>query len=449
MRAHEVNFDGLVGPTHNYAGLSFGNLASLSNKASASNPREAALQGLAKMKALADLGLRQAVLPPHERPDVATLRHLGFRGTDAGVLTAARREAPALLAACASASAMWTANACTVAPSADTADGRVHFTPANLAAKFHRSIEATATTRILRAIFGDGSRFTVHDPVGGGAALGDEGAANHTRFCPGHDARGFHFFVFGAGGEREDAAPGKFPARQSFEASRAVARRHRIDPRGAFFARQSPGAIDAGAFHNDVVAVGNRELHLFHENAFAGGRDTLARLDDAYESFTGRRLQPVEVPADAVSLDDAIRSYLFNSQLVSLPDDTTVLIAPGECRETPPVAAWLQTVAGAGDSPINKVMFFDLRQSMRNGGGPACLRQRVVLTEDEIAAAAPGVFLDDALHAKLVDWVNRNYREQIGFADLADPALLDEVRRGLDELTGILGLGAIYPFQQE
>ena len=27
--AYEVNFDGLVGPTHNYAGLSYGNVASL------------------------------------------------------------------------------------------------------------------------------------------------------------------------------------------------------------------------------------------------------------------------------------------------------------------------------------------------------------------------------------------------------------------------------------
>ena len=51
--AREFNFDGLVGPSHNYAGLSFGNVASFSNVKSASNPKQAALQGLAKMRALA------------------------------------------------------------------------------------------------------------------------------------------------------------------------------------------------------------------------------------------------------------------------------------------------------------------------------------------------------------------------------------------------------------
>lgn len=447
MKAHEVNFDGLVGPTHNYAGLSFGNIASLSNKASVSNPREAALQGLAKMKALADLGLKQAVLPPHERPDVATLRHLGFRGTDAGVLAATHRDEPGLLAACASASAMWTANACTVAPSADTTDGRVHITPANLSAKLHRSIEGPTTTRMLRAIFKDESRFTVHEALAGGASLGDEGAANHTRFCPSHGARGFHFFVYGTSTEDGTHAPRRFPARQALEASAAVARRHRVDPRGVFFGRQNPEAIDAGAFHNDVVAVGNRELHLFHAQAFHDCRETVARLGEAYETFTGRKLGSIEVPAEAVSLQDAIGSYLFNSQLVSLPDDSTVLIAPEECQRTPSVAAYLQTIAGAAESPIRKVMFFDLRQSMRNGGGPACLRQRIVLTADELKAAAPGVFMDDALFAKLTGWVKANYRDELRFDDFADPAFLEETRRALAGLTDLLGLGPIYPFQ--
>jgi len=443
MRAHEVNFDGLVGPTHNYAGLSFGNLASTSNKASRSNPREAALQGLAKMKALADLGVRQAVLPPHERPDVALLRKRGFEGTDAEVLIASREREPALLAAASSASAMWAANACTVAPSADTDDHRVHVTPANLASNLHRSIEAATTMRILRAIFANEKHFVVHEPLANDSKHGDEGAANHTRFCPSHGAHGFHFFVHGDGG----TGTRRFPARQARAASKAVAKQHRLDPRGVFFARQSAEAIDAGAFHNDVVAVGNRELHLFHEKAFDGGRKTVEKLGVAYEDFTGRELKSLEVQADAVSLEDAIRSYLFNSQLISLPDDSTMLVAPAECAETPSVAAWLDALVKWRASPVSRVLTFDLRQSMRNGGGPACLRQRIVLTDDEIAAAAPGVFLDDALHAKLVAWVKSHYRESLAPDDLADPALLEESRRALDELTRILGLGTIYPFQ--
>jgi succinylarginine dihydrolase len=441
MRAHEVNFDGIVGPTHNYAGLSFGNLASTANKAGVSNPREAALQGLAKMKALADLGVKQAVLPPHDRPDIALLRARGFEGSDAAVLAAAREREPALLAAACSASAMWAANACTVAPSADTDDHRVHFTPANLAANLHRSIEAATTTRILRAIFSNEKHFTVHDPIAG-EGLGDEGAANHTRFGPSHGARGFHFFVHGDGGGTR-----RFPARQTRAASEAVARQHRVDPRGVFFARQSVDAIDAGAFHNDVVAVGNRELHLFHQQAFAGGHKTIKRLGDAYEIFTGRELRTIQVEAETVSLEDAVNSYLFNSQLVSLPDDSTVLVAPAECLRIPAVATWLDALVKWRASPIARVLTFELRESMRNGGGPACLRQRVVLTDVEIAEAAPGVFLDDDLHAQLVSWVSKHYRERLHPDDLADPTLLEESRRALDELTQLLGLGAIYPFQ--
>ncbi|HVO87171.1 MAG TPA: N-succinylarginine dihydrolase, partial [Casimicrobiaceae bacterium] len=110
-RMLDTNFDGLPGPTHNYAGLAAGNLASARHAGRASNPREAALQGLAKMRALARRGHAQAVLPPHERPYIPLLRNLGFGGDDNAVLARAAREAPHLLAASASAAAMWVANA--------------------------------------------------------------------------------------------------------------------------------------------------------------------------------------------------------------------------------------------------------------------------------------------------------------------------------------------------
>ena len=187
--AIDVNFDGIPGPTHNYAGLARGNLAAERNARQVANPREAALQGLAKMRALAARGFPQAVLPPHERPVVAALRALGFAGRDADVVARAARDAPQLLAACSSAAAMWVANAATVSPSADTADGRVHFTPANLVAHFHRSLEAPTTTRVLRAIFADPRTSSVHDPLPAAPQFGDEGAANHTRFAQRRRAR--------------------------------------------------------------------------------------------------------------------------------------------------------------------------------------------------------------------------------------------------------------------
>ena len=128
------------------------------------------------MKALAARGFVQAVLPPRERPNVAALRALGFAGNDSALLAAAARQAPHLLAACTSAAAMWVANAATVSPSGDTADGRVHFTPANLVTHFHRSLEAATTTRVLRSIFADERHFAVHNALPAAPQLGDEGA---------------------------------------------------------------------------------------------------------------------------------------------------------------------------------------------------------------------------------------------------------------------------------
>lgn len=175
MNAWEVNFDGLVGLTHHYAGLSFGNEASTSHRFQVSNPRLAAKQGLLKMKALADLGFPQAVIPPHERPFIPVLRQLGFSGSDEQVLEKVARQAPHWLSSVSSASPMWVANAATIAPSADTLDGKVHLTVANLNNKFHRSLEAPVTESLLKAIFNDEEKFSVHSALPQVALLGDEG----------------------------------------------------------------------------------------------------------------------------------------------------------------------------------------------------------------------------------------------------------------------------------
>ncbi|HYC72328.1 MAG TPA: N-succinylarginine dihydrolase [Opitutaceae bacterium] len=452
MATQEVNFDGLVGPTHNFAGLSQGNVASMKHGGRVSHPRQAALQGLAKMKALADLGLPQAVLPPHERPDVAALRALGFAGSDAAVLTAAARESPALLAACASASAMWVANAATVSPSPDTADGRVHFTPANLVAKPHRSIEPPQTARTLRAIFRDPRRFVVHEPVSGGGGFGDEGAANHTRFVTPPGEPGLHFFVYGhrAVAKGAERGPRRFASRQALEASQAVARQHGLDPDRVVYARQHPGAVDAGVFHNDVIAVGHENVLFCHEQAYAGGtRAIVAELARRWRRRAGgAEFVPTIVPSRRVPLAAAVRTYLFNSQLVTVAPGRMVLIAPAEVRREPRVSDYVEELVGRAHTPLRAVRYFDLRQSMSNGGGPACLRLRVVLTADERAVLPAGVWINDATYPRLVAWVKKHYRETLRARDLADPHLLEESRRALDELTQSLGLGSIYPFQR-
>ncbi len=441
--AREYNFDGLVGPSHNYAGLSFGNVASFSNVRSSSNPRQAALQGLAKMRELAACGFAQAVMPPQGRPNFRLLRSLGFSGTDADVLARAYREAPVILACAWSAAPMWTANAATVSPSADSLDGRVHFTAANLNNKLHRSEEHVQATRTLRAIFGNSEHFMVHDPLPSVPAFADEGAANHTRFAASHGAAGVEFFVYGRVEFDPSApAPKKYPARQTLEASQAIARLHGLDPARTVFASQNPDVIDQGVFHNDVIAVGNGNVLFYHEQAFADEAGTLDALRRAL-AVAGTELHPVRVASSQVAVGDAVASYLFNSQLLSKADGRMALVVPHECRENAAVADYLAGLL-AGRGPIDELIEFDLRQSMRNGGGPACLRLRVALTDAEAAAMHQGVIMTEALYAQLVTWVERHYRDRIETQDLMDPQLALECAAALEELTRILGLPGLY-----
>ncbi len=442
--AHEWNFDGLVGPTHNYSGLSFGNLASAQNQGAIANPRQAALQGLAKMKALADRGWKQGVLAPHARPHLAALRGLGFSGDDAAVLARAARDARHLFNAAMSASAMWAANAATVSPSANTADGRVHFTAANLNNKFHRSIEHPTTSRILRAMFADEAHFAHHAALPGTPQLGDEGAANHTRFARRVGERGVEFFVFGAHGfDMSQPAPRRFPARQTREASEAVARLHGLDPKWTVFAQQHPDVIDAGVFHNDVIAVGHRELLFCHEQAFLDQPQVIETLQQRF----GDGFVVITVSAEQVSVADAVKSYLFNSQLLAKPDGKMAIVVPEECRSNPSVWAYLSELV-ATHPLLNEALVFDLRESMMNGGGPACLRLRVELNATEEQAINAHVVMNDTLYRRLVRWVETHYRDRMAEADMLDPQLWREVQTALDELTDILRLGRVYEFQR-
>ena len=392
----EVNFDGIPAPYHNYAGLSKGNLASTGNAGDVSRPKEAALQALAKAKFLADLGVKQAVLPPHMRPDAQLLK-----------------AHPERLAQLCSASAMWTANAATVAPSADGALGLV---VANLQSNFHRSLEAPQTYKILQQIFGTVVKAPVEQP--------DEGAANHMRLAPKHGEHGLHVFVYGVDGA-------KFKARQSLPASQEVAQKLGI--KDAVFIQQNPAAIDAGVFHNDVIAVSNENVLLVHEWAFADA-DALEHIDAAYKKLHQHdSLKIIYISEAELSLADAVKTYFFNSQIVTLPNGKMLVVAPQEVAKHNAAKALLE-------KHFDDVQYFDLKQSMKNGGGPACLRLRVVLSEAEIEVINPRVFLDDALYDELVAWVEKHYRAELRVADLADANLHAETRAALVELENIMGL---------
>jgi succinylarginine dihydrolase len=441
MLTHEINFDGLVGPTHNFAGLSIGNVASLSHAGLTSNPRAAALQGLQKAKVLADRGFPQAILPPHERPSIPALRNWGFGGSSDEAVLAAASAAPELLAAASSASAMWTANACIMTPSVDTRDGRAHFTPANLSSNLHRSIEAPATRAILRAIFADEERFVVHEPLGGGQAMADEGAANHIRFCKDFSKKGLHLFVYGRSSmDKSTTAPRRFPARQTLESCQAIARRHGIPDNQSIFLQQSPAAIDAGVFHNDVISTGHRDVFLYHEDAFANPQESIQQLREAFVALSGTPLRLIEIRREQLSLKEAVKTYLFNSQLLDLPDGRLLLVVPEECKRSRKTAALLDQFLQDPANPIGEVMSFDLHESMRNGGGPACLRQRIVLNATEMRHLRGRVLLDQSLYDDLTTWITRNYRDHLVPSELADPRLLAESREALAELARLLHL---------
>ena len=438
----EVNFDGLVGPTHSFAGLSAGNVASTESEGSVASPRSAALQGIDKMRAVADLGATQAVLPPQPRPSLRALHALGFDGPPERAIAEAARRSPHLLRLVSSASSMWAANAATVAPATDTRDGRLHVVVANLRHMFHRSLEADTTRAALAAIFRDEARFVVHEPLPGGDQFADEGAANHTRL----DSPSGPIHLFGWGRSAfapDDAGPKRYPARQTREASEAVARLLEIAPEAALFVRQHPRGIDAGAFHTDVVAVGHRGFFMAHELAFVDG----PAVREAIERRSGGAVVQVWAAEADLPVADAVAAYPFNSQILSTQDDGMVIVAPRESEASPRARAFLERVVEAG-GPVRRVVYLDVGQSMRNGGGPACLRQRVPLRPDDLGALGARVLFDAALEADLRAWVGRHYRDRLHPADLADPSLWQESAAALDDLTRILGLGAVYDFQR-
>jgi succinylarginine dihydrolase len=409
----EINFDGLIGPSHNYAGLSLGNLASAKNAGGTSYPRAAALQGIAKMRANLALGLTQGVFMPQARPNREWLLWLA---------TTPEEAEPGLLACALSASSMWAANAATVTPAPDSTNSKCHLLVANLMTMPHRSHEWLGTLQQLQLAFANDA-FWVHTPVQ--SPFGDEGAANHMRLCAHHGAEGVEVFVYGVTG-------GPFPARQHIEASKFVARRNQV--KNALFVQQSDEAIAAGAFHNDVVAVANERVLFAHEQAFAN-------KDAFYADLRAKlpEVEIIEVPTASVSLADAISSYLFNAQLVTLPDGGMALILPTEAQENARVWGWLQAMI-AGNGPIRRLVPVDVRQSMANGGGPACLRLRVVCDPADVD---PRFLVDVAKLDLIAKVVEAHWPESIEPGALSNPDLWSRIEAAREALLAQLDLAEL------
>lgn len=437
INAQEVQVDRLVGPTHTYGGLSYGNIASMGSADQVSNPFEALLEGLNKMRVVAEQGLPQLILPPQLRPRLDFLRKMGFHGNDQAIVEAAARICPSLLRAAFSSSAMWMANSATVAPSCDSETGSVHFTPANLLHYPHRSLETETTAHELAYLFPSRHGFIHHAPLLSSDSFSDEGAANHTILTSKHGVKGIHLFVFGRSFyEKQDSHTRNFPARQTKEASEAIARLHQLDPNCVLCWQQNPHAIEAGVFHNDVISVGEESLFLYHEQAFVDTEGCIKQLQ-ALAAKLGIPLQCICIKAEELSLEEAARSYLFNAQIVRLPDGGRLLLASQEAMEMEKSRKILNRLSEQ-ITDLRAIQWVPLRQSMRNGGGPACLRLRVVLTEAQRQHVHAAAWWTPQLHDKLVAWGKRHYRSELHPKDLVDPELREEAIYAHKEIYEIL-----------
>ena len=434
----EINFDGLIGPTHNYAGLSQGNLASQKHLNKTSNPQAAALQGLDKMRLVMDQGIHQGFFLPHERPHLKTLRALGFGGTDEEIINRAAKQNPILLKNVYSASSMWAANAATFSPSIDSYDQNIHITPANLNTMFHRSIEHEFTQAQLKLMFGGA---IVHDPIENISGYGDEGAANHLRVSEQHLKSGFQIFVYGS--SAFEVHQGMI-TRQAEEISKAVSIMHQLDPDRVLFLKQNEQAINAGSFHNDIVSLANEEVFIFHQEAFADRVELeriLHHLKDHVKGF-----HPIEILSEDISLDDLVSSYLLNSQLITIKNNEMMMLLPEEVQNHSNCMRWLEEIKSS--SPIKHIEFVDIRQSMMNGGGPACLRFKITVNNNEFNQINEKFLLTPKKLMDLRALVTKHYRDKLNPADLVDNNLVQESYRFLDELTQLLDLGNVYDFQK-
>jgi len=432
MKAYEVNFDGLPGVTHHFGGLSPGNIKSMAHKYHVSSPQKAALQSLAKMKLLMDLGVKQALFPPHPRPDFGILKRMGYLGEAQEVLKSVKAENPRLLEFCSSSSFMWAANSMTMTPSWDSTLNKTQFTPSNLHFTFHRSLESDFVYKMAKQIFKPNGHFALHTPLPHGAGfLGDEGAANQHRICKDYGMPGLYIFAYGV-----STSPHVL-ARQSLDASKAIVRLHRLSEDLIIYAKQSSVGLKAGAFHTDLLLIGNKETFLVHELAFENQKALLKQVKERAAALN----IPVKIHVvkdSQIPLKDVIKSYFFNGQMISLSSGEQALVLPTECKDFPSVQVYVAELLKKG--VVKEVLYVDVSQSLKNGGGPACLRLRVLLNEEELAQVKRTVFLTEGLYKTLVKWVEEYYRSELSPEDLADRALMEESRASLGALEGILEL---------
>ena len=174
---------------------------------------------------------------------------------------------------------------------------------------------------------------------------------------------------------------------------------------------------------------------LIHERAWENQAATLHRIRARVPD-----LRVFQVSSRDLSLEQAVTSYLFNSQLLETSDGW-LLNAPIECADG---AARMVVDRLERDGFVDRVRFNDLRQSMDGGGGPACLRLRLPLTEDEFRLLPETLMMTEERVEKLRSWVKKWYPSILRIEDLADAGFARRARKCSQALVEVLGCDRRY-----
>jgi succinylarginine dihydrolase len=429
----EFNIDGLIGPTHHFGGLGVGNVASETNRNKIAHPKAAALEGLSKMRKLHELGIPQFYLPPPVRPNCRWMEAMGFRTNDPSDWRHCASQFPSLFSSSLSSSFMWMANAATCSSSVDTIDGLGRIVIANLAASLHRGQENLERHAQLRRLFQHVSTIEVIEALPSLVPLRDEGAANGMRFWNPTNHQGIYVFAFGernsnttqtATPAKESVHPHVYPSRQTSLASQLVARSLRIRDSRSLFVQQHPKAIDAGVFHNDVIATSHENFLFVHESAYVDQCNQLDRISETFRNQCGGKLGILVVTEEELSLSEAVSTYLFNSQIVTRSDGSWCMLCPIECLNSPAAVQVLRRVQHQ-ESRLGAIEFVSLKESMANGGGPACLRLRAYASDADIERIPFGARIHDDSLAFLERVITSEYPDSVHLDDFLDLTLVN------------------------
>jgi len=444
----EISLEGLPGPSHSFGGLAYGDFAAMASAGKTSRPRLAAQQCLRKIRRLVQAGVPVMIMPPHERPAVWFLRRIGYRGSDSAIIEAVGHSAPWLLPVIYSSAGMWCANSATAVPAVDASDGRCHVIVANLAANLHRSLEPEFVERILGRALPERAGFAVHPGLPCHTTFWDEGAANHVRLSSG--GAGIHLFAHGRKARHDiwkhATEGGSIIGRQTDEASYAVARLGQLPLERTVFFQQNQRVIDGGVFHNDVICMSVGTALIVHEWAFDDWHNVrgelLRRADEAHVGD----VRIVEIPASDVSVEECVKTYLFNSQLVTLPAGGVLMLCPVACQESAATRAAIDRMQHELRDLRIVSEFVDLEESLANGGGPACLRLRIAVNDAQLSELRPAL-VDASLLDELETAIGVAYREMLTLRDLEDPGFGEECKVTLERISRLLGYDNVYSFQ--